>query len=98
MDDKLIYTIFTCLRNGILAALPKSEKKALSIRELGEVLDMPQTSMYRIFRPLMKWDNIGIVVKPRRDRAGAHEKFFYLKHDFKIHFKNSSLVFEYDYQ
>lgn len=83
------------MRKGIVLTLPKNPKKAVSVRELGEILDIPQTSMYKFFKSLQQWENIGIVKKLRHDRFGHREKFFYIKKDFKIIFKGKKLTFEY---
>jgi len=95
MNDDLLDAIL--IESQIIMALPRTKKKAKSIRELGIILNIPQISMYRRFKPLQEWCNIGIVEKSRSNKLGTPEQFYYRKHDFEIHFKQGKTVIIYQY-
>lgn len=84
-DNKIISAILS--KNGIkiIQTLPRNEKQAISIRELGKKCKIPQTTIYRNIKPLLEWDNIGKMELPMINKT---ELYFYLKSDFIIKFKN----------
>ena len=93
MDKVQSDAILECMKNGILGTLSKSKRKALSLREIGEIFGYSPASIYRICRPLITWDNIGVVAK--QGERGAPENCYYLINDFIIHFRNSKIYFQY---
>lgn len=87
MNNSEIINMVLSKKNTIktILALPRNKKNAMTTRQLGKILEIPQISMYRIMKQLSKWDNIGQVKITTSKRAELH---FYKKSDFVIQFKN----------
>jgi len=74
--------------NGIkiLTALPRIKKDAISIRQLGKLINIPQTTIYAHIKPLFDWDNLGQIPKKTKAQPEMH---FYLKKNFTILFNDN---------
>ncbi len=93
MNDKLLSAI---LKNPkLILAIPTSENKAMSARELGLAVGIPQTTMYAKIQLIQGWTNLGVVEKHNLHRLGARELFYYRKWEFTIKFTKNRIIFFY---
>lgn len=89
INDRILQGIMSKVGSKIIRALPRNEKDAITTRQLGKLINIPQTTIYRNLKPLYAWSNLGQISK----RTPAHpEIHFYLKRNFTIVFKNNKIT------